>query len=193
MFFVAATVLQGQTYPPVKPLERMFDIPNIKLANVNLIIRSEQGAPLYRLQCHSNGYAGDEDFDYSGDFECRLSLAHGRSAYSTLLTEDPKQSRDWESRARFFSADLKAPCAAIVDFGATRTFRLRGMRLTLQIVNPSFGESGGLRSLELKVTVGQDSGAKSDIAEAVGLPQTSPPECRLREYFVNSVSSLKNR
>lgn len=185
---IATTCLEAQTYPSVESLRRTFDVPTISLANVNLIIKSKRGISLYRLQCHSSGYAGDPEFDYSGDFECRLSLFGGRNTFSTLLTENPHQSRDWESRGRFFSADLKDPCASIPNFGAFRAFRLRGMNLTLQITNARFAKSGKLESLRLTVDVREDADARSPIASAIDLPQVSPTECRLKEYFVDPKS-----
>src|SRR5207245_11632673 len=107
------------------------------------------GAPVYRLQCHSAEYSGgDHDFAYSGDFECRLSSVGNRDRYSTLLTEDAHQSRDWESRGRFFAQNLRGSCASIPDFGAVRKFKLRGMDLTLKIINPRFAPDGTLQSLK---------------------------------------------
>ncbi len=171
--------LIAQTYPEVGPLQRTVEVPDVGKANVSVDIRSVDGTPLYRLQCHSAGYTGDPDFDYSGDFECRLSSISDHDTYSTLLTEDAHQSRDWESRGRFFSADLRGACAHIAEFGANRTFKLRGMILTLQITDPKFTDIDKLRSLKLTVTVRPDPDAQRPIAEAVPLPTGSPTECKL--------------
>jgi hypothetical protein len=155
-------------------------VPDVAKANVSLDIELLTGVPLYHLQCHSAGYTSDPDFDYSGDFECRLSLIGQPNTYSTLLTEDADQSRDWESRGRFFAADLRGACARIRGFGATRSFRLRGMSLTLRITEQKFTESGKLTSLALTVTVRPDPGAQRPIAEVVPLPKTGvPAECKL--------------
>jgi hypothetical protein len=106
--------------------------------------------------------------------------------YSTLLTEDAHQSRDWESRGRFFAAELQGPCARIPEFGATRSFELRGMDLTLGITNQKFTVGGKLNSLTLTVTVRPDPRAQRPIAEVVPLPKTGvPTRCRLRRYFVD--------
>ena len=98
-----ALCAHSQPYPAVKPLRQTFDVPNVSEANIVIEIESTDGASLYKLQCHSAGYTADPDFDYSGDFECRLSSIGNRDRFSTLLTEDSEQSRDWESRGRFFA------------------------------------------------------------------------------------------
>ncbi len=182
----------AQSYPTVKALQQTFDVPDVSEANVLLKIRSTDGLPVYKLQCHSAGFTGDPDFDYSGDFECRLSSIGNHDAHSTLLTEDAEQSRDWESRGRFFAADLRNPCAQIPQFGATRSFELRGMELTLQIAAPVFTDNGRLRSLKLTVKVRPNPSAQHQIAKIVPLPKTAPAECRLNEYFIDPASFSKN-
>lgn len=180
-----ALCFAAKSYPAVKPGEHTFDVPDVSHANVNLDIESREGAPLYKLQCHTAGYTGDPDFDYSGDFECRLSSVHGRDSYSTLLTEDEHQSRDWESRGRFFAADLIGACAEVPQFGATREFRLRAMSLVLKLTDLTFTKDIKLRSLKLSVIVRSFPEFRSPIAEAVPLPTSgAPEECKLHEYFV---------
>jgi hypothetical protein len=145
-----------------------------------------KGTPIYKLQCHSAGYTDDPDFDYSGDFECRLSSIGVHDKYSTLLTENVHQSRDWESRGRFFSTNLRNECANIPEFGAIRNFRFRGMRLTLHIIDPVFTEGGKLSALKMTVTIHPDSKARRPIAEIVKIPKTGVQAgCRLQEYFID--------
>jgi len=185
----ASLGLGAQSYPAISPLRRMFDVPNVTEANVVLLVRTPQGTPVYELQCHSAGYTGDPDFDYSGDFECRLISVGRRGVYSTLLTEDANQSRDWESRGRFFAAQLRGACARVPEFGAARDFRLRGMNLTLRVTDPMFTKSGRLRSLRLTVIVRPDAAAQRPIAQIVALPTAGvPPGCRLQQDFVNFAS-----
>jgi len=185
-----ARVLQGQSYPTVLSVQREFDVSDVGEANVSLNLSSKEGRPIYRVQCHSAEYTGDPEFDYSGDFECRLSSLEHRTVYSTLLTEDVNQSRDWERRGRFFAADLQGECAHIPDFGATRSFELRGMSLTLHIVDPTFTDNK-LRSLKLTITVRPDSQAVRPIAKAVPLPTESPSSCKLSQYFANAEATAK--
>jgi hypothetical protein len=185
----------SQDYPVVATLKRTFDVPDVAKANVSLDITSVKGAPLYRLECHSAGNSPEPaSFDYSGDFECRLSTVGGLEPYSTLLTEDAHQSRDWESRGRFFSAELRGDCAHIAEFGATRHFKLRGMKLTLQVLDPVFTERGKLSSLKLAVTVRPDPHAQRPIAEVVPIPETKiAADCDLRELFVDFVKLSTSR
>lgn len=186
--------LGAQFYPAVSPLRRTFEVPDVEKADVVLLIRTPEGTPVYKLQCHSAGYTGDPDFNYSGDFECRLSSVEPRDVYSTLLTEDVNQSRDWESRGRFFAAQLRGACASVPDFGADRDFKLRGMDLELKITYPMFTQAGRLRSLRLTVTVRPDSEARRPIAEIVPLPTVGVPRaCDLQQDFVNFAPSGSQR
>ena len=192
--FGGACWLWARSFPAVKPLQRTFVVADVGEAKVSVDINSTSGAPLYHLQCHSAGYKGDPDFDYSGDFECRLSLVGQPNSYSTLLTEDAHQTRDWESRGRFFAADLRGTCARVPEFGATRSFKLRGMDLSLEITDQKFAVGGKLSSLTLTVAVRPDSRAQRSIAEVVSLPKAGvPDECKLREYFVDYSALVGNR
>lgn len=178
--------LCADSYPPVTGIQRTFMVPDVAKANVSLEIDSTRGTPLYHFECHAAGYTGDPDFDYSGEFECRLSLIGQPNSYSTLLTEDAGQSRDWESRGRFFAAELRGPCAGIPEFGTNREFKLRGMDLSLQITDPTFTEDGKLGSLRVTVSVRPDRMALRSIAEVTPLPpdREVPAGCELRRYFV---------
>jgi hypothetical protein len=181
------TCQAGESFATVDPSEQILQVPDVTNADVSMLIRSTVAAPLYKLQCHSVGYTGDPDFDYSGDFECRLSSVGGHDTYSTLLTEDSRQSRDWESRGRFFSHSLQGPCAHVPQFGATRTFKLRGIKLTLQVIDPRFSVTEKLQSLKLRVVVQPDPSARRSIAEVVPFPsETVLRECQLEKYFVKS-------
>jgi hypothetical protein len=183
---LGSPLLWAQSYPAVRPLRRTFTVSDVAEANVSLDVESMGGARLYHLQCHSAGYTGDPGFDYSGDFECRLGLIGQPNTYSTYLTEDAHQSRDWESRGRFFAADLRGACARMPQFGATRSFKLRGMDLTLAIRDQKFARSGKLATLTLTVTVRPDPGAGRPIAEVVPLPKTGVPAgCKIRGRFVD--------
>jgi hypothetical protein len=176
-------------FPQMSEIQKLFVVPNVQKADVSLKLRSIDGVPVYLLQCHSAGYEGDPDFDYSGDFECRLSSLDGRDTYSTLLTEDVQQSKDWESRGRFFAADLYGDCAKIPNFGEVRSFELRNMRLTLKVVDSQINASGKLVSLQLLVTVKPDLSAVTAISKIVPIPRDAPVACHLSEYFAGAMST----
>ena len=155
--------------------------------------RDAHGNGLYRLTCVTFGYQGDPDFEYSGDFECRLTSLV-LSPYSTLLTDNPHQSRDWESRGRFLADELVGSCARYPEYGAVRHFRLRAMRITLSLTDIVFDKSPGVRSasgliglssFRFAFSVVPDSTAHSEIAELSGYEQ--PP------YLNSSDSSRYDR
>jgi hypothetical protein len=161
------------------PLQRTFSVPDVSKANVSVDLTSPDGTPIYKLQCHSAGYDGDPGFDYSGDFECRLSSIAETETYSTLLTDDFKQSRDWQSRGRFFAQNLRGACARIPEFGPRRDFTLRGMQLKLEILDPKFKADGTLTNLRLAISVRPDLSATTPIAAIVPIPAAGvPAECR---------------
>lgn len=190
--FVLRGSANAQSYPVPAPIKKTFDVPDVSKADISLQIKALDGLDLYTLRCHSAGYEGDSGFDYSGDFECRLILADGQNTYSTLLTEDVNQSWDWESRGRFFGASLKGQCAKVPEFGAVRSFELRGMRLTLRISDPTF-QGNKLLSLKLAVAVAPDPNAHRAIADIVPFPRSEvPASCDLSKYFVNSVKMADN-
>jgi hypothetical protein len=192
LFFLTSLCANAQSYPAPAPIKRVFTVPDVSKANILLPIKARGGSDLYKLECHSAGYEGDSSFDYSGDFECRLILSNGQNTYSTLLTEDLEQSRDWESRGRFFATSLKGECAKVPEFGAVRNFTLRGMRLTLRILAPTF-QGNKLLSLKLAVAIVSDPNAHRAIADIVPFPKSGgPASCDLSKYFVNSAKMANN-
>ena len=157
-------------WPALRPFTKTIQFPDAASAAVVLPLMNARGDPLYTLSCYGAKASANSDdaFIYDGDFECRLVDASGKSSYSTLLTENPKQSRDWESRARFFAAELRGICGSVPEFGRHRTFLLRGFQLTLTITEPRFSHASQLESLTLTVSVQNDlrAAAQDEIATA---------------------------
>jgi len=172
------------TWPTIMGMRKVFDFPDARRAGLSLEILGIDGDALYRLDCHTWRYEQDRDFDYSGDFECRLVPLYGKEMYSTLLTDNPRQSRDWESRGRFLVQELRGRCADYPEYGRVRTFRLRGMRLRLELSNVRVVRSIDnatrgpwvLSSFRLLVSAEPDVDARGAIAERVGAA-APPPEC----------------
>jgi len=173
------SVLAEETYewPDVAPLNEHFDFEDLSTASVKLAIDGSDGEPLYFLECHPGDYEDDLHRDYSGDFQCKLARAsHERS--EILLSSDPFQSNDWQTRARFVAEELWGSCWEYPEYGHKRTFRLRGMEIVLIVGDIVFkgapseeglvGEGNlGVRSLSLDVGVRPDSSALSAIPEPV--------------------------
>lgn len=194
------------SWPAIQPVQRTFNAPDVKKMNVSLMIHTKTGIPLYGLFCGSpygvsdNAYNGGYGIDYgtfNGDFECRLGLKGGGGVGGMLLVEDATQATPWPSRGRFFAANLVGACANIPEFGVTRTFRLRGMKLTLKVIDPvikgtyRFSGLPKLKSLTLKVTVRPDPAATRAIAAIVPFPKQWPPRCKLNYYFRNPATFSK--
>jgi len=171
-------------WPTIARIERIFDFQDAKHAEVSLPLKGSAGRPVYRLQCHTWLFEGDPAFDYSGDFECRLISLYSKEAYSTLLTDNPDQSRDWQSRARVFAQELVGDCANYLEYGRVRNFRLRGMQIRFEFHNVKVIRSTesatrgpiALKSFRFVVRAWPDPSARSAIAETVTAPKP-PADC----------------
>lgn len=163
-------------WPLIGSFSRTFAFGPEDSLRLSLTLRSPSGRPLYRLDC--DHYDNETpDFDYSGDFECRLLPLYRGTPYSTLLTDDPHQNRDWQSRGRFLIPELRGRCADYPEYGRVRHFRLRGMRLTLALSDITFMPDAfhrnpveplrRLRSFSVAVQADPDATALSAIDEGV--------------------------
>ena len=141
-----------------------------------------------------------------GPFECRLSLRNGGDM---LLVDNAKQTTERPSRGRFYFRNLKGACAHLPGYGSTRSYRLRGMKITLQVVDPvivpgrvvTLPKAPGstvaltvpepLKSMILRVTVRPDPSATRSIAAVVPFPKSAPPQCELSRYFANPAKFSK--
>jgi hypothetical protein len=175
--------IDKQKWPVITPHHHVYEFSDARTARVDFELKDDTGKVLYQLQCRS-GSIDERDFVFSGDFECRLVPIYEPTTYSTLLTDDPKQSRDWQSRGRFLVPELLGTCGRHPDYGLRRQFRLRGMLLVLAISDvrtqaSSDNATGGpfaLASFRFTVDVNPEASATSSIAEpAVGT--SPPPEC----------------
>jgi len=163
-------------FPTVKQFEKKIHLVDNKTTELKTKIFGTDEIPIYLLECYLNAYSHeDKDFDYSGDFECRLTSLYSKDSYSTLLTEVNNQTRDWQSRGRFFVEDLIGSCGIYPEYGKIRNFRLRNMNLTIEVgdLNIDTGSSAKnqpfnrdrVKDLFLTVKVASDMSATSEIAE----------------------------
>lgn len=182
---VAARRIEKVTrWPRIAEVKKVFSFPEGRNASATVKILDLKGKPLYLLECHSAGYEGGPEFTYSGDFECRLISLYSKETYSTLLTESPDQAADWESRGRILAEELLGKCSEYPEYGRVRQFKLRGMKITLQLDDVKIREDDlahGLhlppdeirsrfRSFRFTVTAIPDLTARSSIASPVAIP-----------------------
>lgn len=177
------------SWPSIKPEHQTYHFADAPKAKLKEVIYSEGGSPLYVLECYGYAVAQEgSDFDYSGDFECALHFYGTRGGYWTLLTELANADRDWESRGRFLTDQIVEPCGRYPDLGRERTFRLRGFKLTLNLIHVLFDnqkrsplkDAPALKSFDLQVEVVPDPTATSAIAATPHLPPLNSvrPACR---------------
>lgn len=199
MLLIMSSAYATSNWPRVKPEFYSFHIAlPASDPQVIITISDKTGKALYQLQCGTDE-TPNEDFAYSGDFECMLQTIPPDYTYSTLFTEIRHQDRDWESRARFFTNEVTAPCDEVPDFGKVRSFRLRGMKVTLAMSNvvlSGAGKNQKLKSFDFIVTVAGDPTAMTAIAQPPILdPKWKRLPCRLDEsvpvYFRTSPVSVK--
>lgn len=181
--FAFGICAQASKWPEVVPMHKGYHFTNARTSEIDLSVLGAKGEPLYRMECHTFEYEKDPGFDYSGDFECRLKSLYSDDAYSTLLTEEPQQTRDWQSRGRFLAEEIEGKCADYPEFGRVRHFRLRGIKITLTISDVVFRahsekalarkEGSLLKSFRFDVKVEVDSKATSAISEPI--PYQYPP------------------
>ena len=183
LFSGSLGLAEKEIWPEVVPLQKSVYFADAHRAEAKFTVTGTDETPLYLIECHTWEYEGDRDFDYSGDFECRLKSLYSKDTYSTLFTDNPKQSRDWESRARFLAEELVGKCGDYPEYGRVRHFRLRGMKITLTMDDLRFKVSNGsdaakqqrpqLDSFLFGLQVESDPSALSAIAEPV--PFAEPP------------------
>ncbi|MDA2924148.1 hypothetical protein MYX65_05745 [Acidobacteria bacterium AH-259-L09] len=168
-------------WPSIVPLQESISFADASKSAVTIRIVSPEGKPLYLLECH-NGEYEDPDFVYSGDFHCRLTSTYSQDYYTTLLTENPNQTADWNNRGRVLARELLGNCGDYPEYGRVRHFRLRGMRITFTFSelifklskDANFPDLKELQSFRFTVRVERDVAASSEIAEPV--PFAYPPD-----------------
>lgn len=174
-------------WPHVAPLQQSYNFPVASRAEVNLPIRSTGGRQLYLFRCLADYPVEDGTIEGLG---CYMILADAKDDgldSDTLLNDDPMELRIPHGRGQIWSDALEAGCASYPGYGAKRAFRLRGMRITVQVTSVKFGPTreyqnptrtvSTIRSLGLVVTVASDAGAVSAISEPipVGPPRWKEP------------------
>jgi hypothetical protein len=160
-------------WPEIFPIKKTMNFHDHQ--GNQLEIASKNGTSLYLLQCYLNPSDDDSDrdkFDYSGDFECRLTSLYDKRQ-NTLLTENPYPTRDWESRGRFLIEEITGECTDYPEYGRLRDFKLRGMNLRFEIkninlstdINKEGKKITSIKDVEIEISIVSDPTAISEIAE----------------------------
>ena len=172
-------------WPAIVSFHKQFHFSDAQHARADITLSSANGKALYLLRCQGREASVDHEFDFSGDFECRLKSLYSAEVYSTLLTDDPEQHHDWDRRGRFLAEEIVGPCGTVPDYGRVRIFRLRHMRIRLEMSNiilqqgskPGTAERPRLRSFDFSLDARLDSAAQSAIAAVVSTQ---------RRHYINS-------
>lgn len=132
----------SKSYPLIKSIDTTFTFDDAKKAFIELFIKGLDGEDLYCLKCDNYWHADshpDDNFDFSGEFECYLKALYKYIPRTNLLSEAEHMTSDWDSsRARYFTAELLGECGDYPDYGRIRTFKLRGMDLIFIMKNIDF-------------------------------------------------------
>jgi hypothetical protein len=191
----------GRQWPLIQAtvMNERMNLPNIDNPNrlenvrgqrvVDVVVKSAQGVPVYKIECGTPDRSNAEIFEYSGDFQCRMIPWGSEVSRIDLFSEMPNRSHDWQSRARFFASEVLGSCGAIPEFGRIRSFRLRGMKITLAMSDIDADMSGKvptLNAFNFKVTVVPDPAATSSIVE---VPELDPKWRNVNCSLDDSVSA----
>jgi hypothetical protein len=180
---------QAQAWPIVQPLSAAVTFTNPGKNGTDTpftaVIRDTGGKIAYTVECHNGNYDDESKINFSSDFQCAL-FSNGRDTLQetdfNLLVSPTKleESSDDYNRAVMISQQLAGECADYPEYGAVRTFRLRGMLVTfkftdLQWAPPSPAPSipraysgySRLRAFTFTLSVARDPTAKTPRAEIV--------------------------
>jgi hypothetical protein len=170
------------TWPLIRPLSWSGEIGLLGPPTV-VSIRSTTGAILYRLYCSSWLAPPKPEWllngdSYGGEFECLLTDANpGTPApRATLLNYDPEDTSPYHfNEGSFHWNEILGKCWNNPEWGADRTFYLRGMRLRIQVLGADVVEFYNdkraakvhpiIRSVTAKITAQPDKSAKTALAK----------------------------
>lgn len=162
---MAPTLALGQAWPHVQRLDRRIDVDfRRERIEIDVPIRATDGRVVYDFACRggSEAFLDTLTDNWAGPLMC--TLAEGEQAtVASLLSED--DSPAWYSRGQFFVEDLIGACGRYPEYGRQRSFRLRGMRITLEAQDVS---ADG-RAFVLSITVVPDPTAVTRTADQPGV------------------------
>ncbi len=148
----------------IKPWKSVINIADVERVNFKRIIFSKKGNKLYEIQCHQGGYDDDPGYAYSGLIDCKLKSLKEHDDVDSLFRHTFHQTAHWETRGRFLLGHVNGICGNYPEWGRKRNFRVRGMKITLEIINPLFSSEKLINSYQFSIIVNNDRSAKSFIS-----------------------------
>ena len=163
-------------WPQIQAIAKKYHFPDALNATLNLKVSDVFGREVYVLHCRPGALiltptetkSLPDDAPFWGDFACHLHSLRARDEYESLLIDDPLDNDESRSRGEFYFYTIQGNCADYPEWGWRRSFRLRGMKLKLELSEVQFGESPTakrLTSFSFKVEVSPDLQALSAISE----------------------------
>lgn len=169
-------------WPEIRPQERSFQFTDAATAIADISILNSEGKPAYRLRCQPATMAPEDAVDLAGDFDCYLLSLYSQDLFQTLLTQDPFARL--HDRGEIWAEYLVGRCGEYPEWGRVRTFRLRGMQITLTFSNVRVARKSrndvNLLSFDFRVSVQPDASALSMISEP---PPYAPPWALPNDLF----------
>jgi len=172
-------------WPEIKPTSKSYNFQVASRTDALVRVEDPEGEVLYVLGCLADFPA--EDGTAAG-IGCYLVLAGSEDAglnSATLLNDDPMERRIPHGRGQIWADALQGSCASYPEYGAERTFSLRGMKIVIRVRDVVFGAPreyqnpartvSTILSLAMKITVISDPGALSAISEPIPI---GPPKSR---------------
>jgi hypothetical protein len=166
-------------WPHVREFDRKYSFEKQEDMFLQFPVSALDWKTAYIVEC-GNPFAKDprmRNFEWSGDFECRVARPGiGYLPDAQLLIWSAQGTVEWESRGRFWWNELTPNCINFPDWGGTRVYRFRYMRITIRITNPKIdpylSTLNTLQGLDVEISGRYDERANRSVA---GLTRISEP------------------
>lgn len=172
----------------IAPISKTYSFPND--SDFNLAIHSIDGDPLYIFHCSPGFVHPDGSIE---NLECGLHSSQAdEQDVESLLSDNPLDGSVDHSRGEVWADELWGVCADYPQWGKSRDFHLRRMKLSFKFSQVRFVTNGNenragiksdstqssraLRSFRLSVDVTEDPDARSAVSEPT--PYLSPASFR---------------
>lgn len=143
-------------WPKIQPFEKAYTFNSEEEMYLHFDVPDVNGKTAYFVECASpsNTHAKVENFAYSRQFECRLSLLRAKSLpESQLLVDRVDADREWMSRGGFTWNQITGRCSEYPDYGSQRAFRLRNLKLVITISGVRLGSPSRNEDLGYKHSI----------------------------------------